>query len=735
MGKGEDMKGYTGRLIGLKRFVTMFILSIVFMIHSISAFAAVEMEPNDKLGIANSITTGEIVTGAFTTAGDQDWYAVTVATPGRLACSVTSLPSNIRAYIRVYTRHADDTYVYNYAINDGDEVFLTYDVNEPGTYYFRLHDRDGDTSDATYTFTADFTPVVDSLEPNDQLGQASLFSAASLSGIIFRGGDSDWYKIYANVDSALSFTIDPPDGMKPYLRLYSPHANDLYVYKSAVNTGETITLSYTATETGFYYLRVTDSQNTGHIEAYSLSVSGGSPGFTPPFTPGTTEAEDNDRFGRANAVPLDESVSGLIDEADDEDWYRFDISEMGQLTVALTSVPLALKLRFRLYNSSGAHLQSGQPTSTGGLFSLIYDITAPDIYYLMVDDLDNAAFSATSYNFSLSMVEVNDPFAPNDNYGDAKSLTQINRVNGYIFKTGDQDWFRISVVQAGDLRVVMSDLPENITPQIDVYNLSKEHLAGKTGTAGTDMELVYTVPAAGAYMVRIMEGGNNDESTRPYTLTIHGADFATYAPTARIDQIDPGSIVVGSSITFSGSGIDSDGTIEAYQWRSSIDGELSTLAEFSTSALSMGTHTIYFRVQDDDGIWSTEVSEVVYVGSTVSDEVENNGEIGLSNEIALLQPVLAKIDASGDYDYFKIYISRPGRLTCGATNVPENLRLYFRYYGRHLNDLYIYDGAAQEGDDVSLAMNVTEPGFVYLRINERDNDSNADYTYTLTAYI
>ncbi len=718
---------------------SLFYSIFLFLLFSVSlltatVFAAVETEPNNKLGIANGITQGVPITADFALAGDQDWYAITLDSPGRLECSVTDLPANIRAYITVYNRHADYAYVYNGAINEGDDVFLTYDVLEPGTYYIKLNDRDNDSSDETYTFTADFTAVTDIHEPNNQLGQASLVAGTSITGIVFGRGDEDWYKIYADASDTLNLTIDPPNEMRPNITLYGPNANYLYVYKTAVNSGETIALSHTVTEAGFYYIRITDAEALGHTKTYSLSVSGGTPGFTPTIMPVTTEAEDNGKFGWANPVPLDASViSGLIGSANDEDWYRFDVSQVGQLTVELTSVPTNLAMRFRLYNSSGGQIQSGQPTSAGGLFSLIYDVTAPDIYYLLVDDLDNEAFSSTAYTFTVSLVEVADAFEPNDNYGDTTVLSQINRVKGYVFKTGDSDWFRISVAQAGDLRVVLSDLPENITPQVDLYNLSKEHLAGKGGTAGMDMELIYTVPEPGDYLVLVRDGGNNDESTQPYTMTIHGADFATFAPTARIEQIDPGSIVHGNSISFSGSGIDSDGVIAAYSWRSSIDGALSSESAFSTSALSMGTHTVYFKVQDDDGIWSTEVSEVVYVGSTVSDEVENNGEIGFANEIALSQPVNAKINAAGDHDFFRIYISRPGRLNCTVTNVPDNLRLYLTYYGRHLNYLYITDAAAQDGDDVSLAMNVTEPGFIYLRVYDRDNEFNADFTYTLTA--
>ena len=60
---------------------------------------------------------------------------------------------------------------------------------------------------------------------------------------------------------------------------------------------------------------------------------------------------------------------------------------------------------------------------------------------------------------------------------------------------------------------------------------------------------------------------------------------------------------------FNGSGSDSDGTVVAYLWRSDIDGidesfELSTEANFSSSDLSLGYHTIEFVVQDNDGAWN-----------------------------------------------------------------------------------------------------------------------------------
>lgn len=77
-------------------------------------------------------------------------------------------------------------------------------------------------------------------------------------------------------------------------------------------------------------------------------------------------------------------------------------------------------------------------------------------------------------------------------------------------------------------------------------------------------------------------------------------------PTAYQPIIDPNPATYGNSVSFSGSGSDSDGYITGYNWRSSTDGQLSTYSEFSTSSLSVGTHTIYFKVQDNEGTWSSE---------------------------------------------------------------------------------------------------------------------------------
>lgn len=105
-------------------------------------------------------------------------------------------------------------------------------------------------------------------------------------------------------------------------------------------------------------------------------------------------------------------------------------------------------------------------------------------------------------------------------------------------------------------------------------------------------------------------------------------------PTAYIDSITPNPIEEGENVTFTGHGTDPDGSIAAYQWRSSIDGVVGNTATFKTSTLSNGTHTIYFSVKDNSGAWSNEATATVTVNIPITEDPLYQS---LSNLISQLQ--------------------------------------------------------------------------------------------------
>ncbi len=98
------------------------------------------------------------------------------------------------------------------------------------------------------------------------------------------------------------------------------------------------------------------------------------------------------------------------------------------------------------------------------------------------------------------------------------------------------------------------------------------------------------------------------------------------APTATIDSITPSPAAEGELVTFTGHGTDTEGTIAAYEWTSSIDGTIGTAASFSTSVLNPGTHTITFRVKDDEGLWSAETTASLIVGEPSLEVIIDNAD-------------------------------------------------------------------------------------------------------------
>jgi parallel beta-helix repeat protein len=90
-----------------------------------------------------------------------------------------------------------------------------------------------------------------------------------------------------------------------------------------------------------------------------------------------------------------------------------------------------------------------------------------------------------------------------------------------------------------------------------------------------------------------------------------------HIPLAYVPTISPMIAHFGDAVTLSGDGTDSDGTIIGYYWRSNLDGFLSTEKSFITTNLSVGSHTIYFKVQDNDGAWSSEQTASVTINTQI----------------------------------------------------------------------------------------------------------------------
>jgi len=108
------------------------------------------------------------------------------------------------------------------------------------------------------------------------------------------------------------------------------------------------------------------------------------------------------------------------------------------------------------------------------------------------------------------------------------------------------------------------------------------------------------------FKVRNSTGDWSDEMST--NLVVHER------PLCSITSLSPNPAPEGIAVRFNGTATD-DGTIERYRWSSDLDGRLhdNSIANFTSSDLSVGTHNITFRVRDNYGIWGGVVNTTLIV--------------------------------------------------------------------------------------------------------------------------
>lgn len=182
--------------------------------------------------------------------------------------------------------------------------------------------------------------------------------------------------------------------------------------------------------------------------------------------------------------------------------------------------------------------------------------------------------------------------------------------------------------------------------------------SSRDGILGNEEDFDGTGFSAGTHTISFRVQDNNggwsdwDSSTLVVSLNT--------PPTAAIGSISPSPVEEGAIASFTGSGSDREGSIVAYRWSSSLDGDLSTEKDFGSNTLSLGTHTVTFQVQDNAGAWSDEDSRTLVVGiapvAKAGDDVEVKSKtevqfIGLANDDGTIVNYEWDFDGDGSYDW------------------------------------------------------------------------------------
>jgi len=151
----------------------------------------------------------------------------------------------------------------------------------------------------------------------------------------------------------------------------------------------------------------------------------------------------------------------------------------------------------------------------------------------------------------------------------------------------------------------------------------------------------------GTYNISFRVKDDNNTWSEKNTTSLE-VIYSNQKPTASIDSISPNLTIEGGLVVLNGSGVDPDGEIIGYQWRSNLDGFLSNQKNFSTSTLSVGLHTVFFKVQDDQSTWSTEVTSSLRINILNVNNTKPTANIDSISPSIVYQSYLVSFVGSGD---------------------------------------------------------------------------------------
>ena len=390
-------------------------------------------------------------------------------------------------------------------------------------------------------------PIVPADDHGDTRSDATdLALGSSVQGQIEEGDDDDYFKV--QVTEAGTLTVYTTGSLDTRGEL---QASDGGILASDDDGGDggNFRIAHDVGP-GAYYVRVSsDGTATG---SYVVLAS-----FVAEVLPPPPPADDHgDARSDATDLALGSSVQGQIEEGDDDDYFRVQVTEAGTLTVYTTG---NLDTVGELQASNGSSLASDDDGGDGGNFRIAHDV-GPGTYYVRVNSYGTAT---GSYVVLASFVaEVLPPPPPADDHGDTRSdatdLALGGAVQGQIEEGDDDDFFRVQVTEAGTLTVYTTGSLDTVSElqASDGSILASDDDGGDGGNFRIELRV-----DPGAYYVRVSSYGT---ATGSYVVLASFVAEVLPPPPPRDEHGDTRSdatdIVLGSSV----SGHLNDGTDEDF---------------------------------------------------------------------------------------------------------------------------------------------------------------------------
>jgi len=290
---------------------------------------------------------------------------------------------------------------------------------------------------------------------DDTLAQATNIDVnQTYSGYLSDYYDVEYYGFSLSSTGKLDITISNVSNTSWMYQLYDNNGNafDWYGYTDYSELASGNSMSSIGLPAGDYYLKV--SRYTGKVEDTPYSIRLG-------FTAGSTfEQESNNTLSTASPIALNENYQSHLQHRDDIDFYKFNLSKNGKLSISLPNVSNK-SWKYHLYDSQGNEYPWYSYTDYNELAkgNSVTSIGLPAGDYFLRVSRYTGEVAGEPYTLQLKFV-IGDTFEREKN--DTLSTATPVAVNK-IYDTGlqyndDIDFYKFNLPKSGKLSIIIPNV-------------------------------------------------------------------------------------------------------------------------------------------------------------------------------------------------------------------------------------------------------------------------------------
>jgi len=325
--------------------------------------------------------------GCIEIAGDVDYFLFT-AVAGRAYRLLTSHPSSGMDTL-LYLIESDGRTIL--AVNDnapsGTGSQIDWTATRDGVFFVMVRHALATSGTGCYSLAVQMQQVDD--HGNDPLTATPIAVGAARAGFLESASDTDVFLFQAERGYAYQATLARTSGSGD-LRLRLLAEDGAREVATAFAGGEPGEIAWSAPSSGGRFLEVSSVAGSG-VTAYDVRIDRA--GYGDDYPNSAADAED------LTAGP---TVSGRIEVAEDQDWFRFDAKQNGDYDITVSPADGAV-FRVTLVGADGTLLVDRTASAVGA--SVVVDWVAPNegTYYVEIRSINGVGAYALRLDSTLEL--------------------------------------------------------------------------------------------------------------------------------------------------------------------------------------------------------------------------------------------------------------------------------------------------------------------------------------------